>query len=144
METKKRTIRKMNLLSAVEQVVELSKGSQLNDEFYKKAARPLKHLADKLELSKEQCVMMALFIDNSTNSNIRISDFSRYLDCSTTRVIRFLTDVDELVCRGLICSNHSKREITYRVPLEVIEAFKVMRNTYPKTIRVSVVMNFSG
>ena len=27
METKKRTIRKMNLLSAVEQVVELSKGS---------------------------------------------------------------------------------------------------------------------
>ena len=91
METKKRTTRKMNLLTAVEQVVELSKGSHLNDEFYKKAARPLKHLANKLELSKEQCVMMALFIDNSTNSNIRISDFSRYLDCSTTRVIRFLT-----------------------------------------------------
>lgn len=68
METKKRTTRKMNLLTAVEQVVELSKGSHLNDEFYKKAARPLKHLADKLELSKEQCVMMALFIDNSTNS----------------------------------------------------------------------------
>ena len=55
----------MNLLSAVEQVVELSKGSRLNDEFYKKAARPLKHLADNLELSKEQCMMMALFIDNS-------------------------------------------------------------------------------
>ena len=132
METKKRTTRKMNLLSAVEQVVELSKGSRLNDEFYKKAARPLKHLADNLELSKEQCVMMALFIDNSTNSNIRVSEFSRHLDCSTTRIIRFLADVDELVCRGLVCRNHSKREITYRVPLEVIEAFKRNEKYVPK------------
>ena len=132
METKKRTTRKMNLLSAVEQVVELSKGSHLNDEFYKKAARPLKHLADNLELSKEQCMMMALFIDNSINTNIRVSDFSRHLDCSTTRIIRFLTDVDELVCRGLVCRNHSKREITYRVPLDVIEAFKRNEKYVPK------------
>ena len=66
METKKRTPPKMNLLSAVEQVVELSKGSRLNDEFYKKAARPLKHLADNLELSKEQCVMMAAEFKSQT------------------------------------------------------------------------------
>ena len=132
METKKRTTRKMNLLTAVEQVVELSKGSRLNDEFYKKAARPLKFLANKLELSKEQCVMMALFIDNSINSSIRVSDFSRHLDCSTTRVIRFMVDIDELVSRELVCRNHSKREITYRVPLEVIEAFKRNEKYVPK------------
>ena len=132
METKKRTTRKMNLLTAVEQVVELSKGSHLNDEFYKKAARPLKYLANKLELSKEQCVMMALFIDNSINSSIRVSDFSRHLDCSTTRVIRFMVDIDELVSRELVCRNHSKREITYRVPLEVIEAFKRNEKYVPK------------
>ena len=45
METKKRTTRKMDLLTAVEQIVELSKGSHLDADFYKKAARPIKHLA---------------------------------------------------------------------------------------------------
>ena len=35
METKKRTTRKMDLLSAVEQVVELSKGSHLDVDFQK-------------------------------------------------------------------------------------------------------------
>ena len=35
METKKRTTRKLDLLTAAEKVVELSKGSHLNDEFLK-------------------------------------------------------------------------------------------------------------
>ena len=49
METKKRTTHKMDLLTAVEQVVELSKGSHLDVELFKKAARPLQYISDKLE-----------------------------------------------------------------------------------------------
>ena len=48
METKKRTAHKMDLLSAVEKVVELSKGSHLDAEFFKKAARPLKFISEKM------------------------------------------------------------------------------------------------
>ena len=49
MDTKKRTTHKMDLLTAVEQVVELSKGSHLDVELFKKAARPLQYISDKLE-----------------------------------------------------------------------------------------------
>ena len=90
METKKRTTRKLDLLTAVEQIVELSKGSQLDADFFKEAARPIKYLSDKLELTKEQSVMMALFVDHSSDSSIRVSDFSSHLECSTTRIIRFM------------------------------------------------------
>ena len=123
METKKTAKTRMDLLTAVEKIVGLSKGSQLNTEFYRKAARPIKYLKDKMELTKEQAVMMSLFIDKS-NDTIRISDFSEHLQCSTTRVIRLMKDVDELECRGLVNCSRTRSGITYHVPLEVVDAFK--------------------
>ena len=124
METKKRATRKMDLLTAVEQVVELSKGSHLDAEFFKKAAKPIKVISEKLELTKEQSIMVALFIDNSNDSNIRISDLARHLECSTTRVIRLMSDIDELERRGLLCCSRGRSGVSYRVPWEVVEAFK--------------------
>lgn len=124
METKKRTTKKLDLLTAVEKIVELSKGSHLDAEFFKKAARPIKYLAERLELTKEQCVMLALFIDNSNDTSIKISDFARYLECSTTRVIRLMSGIDELERSGLVCCCRDRSGVTYRVPWEVVEAFK--------------------
>ena len=124
METKKKTTRKFDLLTAIEHVIELSKGSHLDVDFFKKAARPLKYLADRLDLTKEQSVMMALFIDHSSDSNIRISDFNSHLECSTTRIIRFMKEIDELEHRGLVYCCRERNGITYRVPMDVIDAFK--------------------
>jgi len=124
METKKKTTRKMDSLTAVEQIVELSKGSHLDADFFKKAAKPLKYLSEKMDLTKEQCVLMALFIDNSSDRRITISDFAKHLECSTTTILRFMNDIDVLEQRGMICCNRSGQEISYRVPLETINAFK--------------------
>ena len=132
METKKRTTRKMDLLTAVEQVVELSRKSHLNDEFFKNAARPLKFIADKLELTKEQSLMMALFIDNSEDSCIRMSQFANHFECTTTRMLRFTKDVDDLVKRGFVYSSRERRSVSYRVPFDVIEAFKKNEKYTPR------------
>ena len=132
METKKRTTRKLDLLSAVEQIIELSKGSHLDADFFKKAARPLKHLAERLELTKEQSVMMALFIDHSSDSNIRIRDFTSHLECSTTRIIRFMKEIDELEKRGLVRCCRERNGVTYRVPMDVIDAFKRNEKYVPR------------
>ena len=132
METKKRTARKMDLLTAVEQVVELSRKSHLNDEFFKNAARPLKFIADKLELTKEQSLMMALFIDNSEDSCIRMSQFANHFECTTTRMLRFTKDVDDLVKRGFVYSSRERRSVSYRVPFDVVEAFKKNEKYTPR------------
>ncbi|MBR5378576.1 MAG: AAA family ATPase, partial [Bacteroidales bacterium] len=64
METKKTVKTKMDLLTAVEMIVDLSKDSKLEPEFFTQAARPIKYISKKMGLTKEQSVLMALFIDN--------------------------------------------------------------------------------
>ena len=126
------TTKKMDLLAAVEQIVEKAKDSKLSSEFYRKADRYIKYVSEKMELTKEQSVMMALFIDNSDDDSISISEFGRFLGCRTTRIIRYMADIDILEKKELVrCSRHDHR-ITYRVPMEVIEAFKRNEKFVPK------------
>lgn len=118
------TRKKMDLLTAVEQIVEKAKGTGLNSEFYRKADRYIKYVSTKMELTKEQSVMMALFIDNSDDTRITISDFGKFLNCRTTRIIRYMSEIDVLEKRELVRCCRDGHSISYRVPMEVIEAFK--------------------
>ena len=126
------TTKKMDLLTAVEQIVDKAKGSGLSKEFYRKADRYIKYMADKLELTKEQCVMLALFIDNSDDTSITISDFSKFLECRTTRIIRCMTDIDVLEKKEYVRCSRNEHRLSYRVPMEVIEAFKKNDKYVPK------------
>ena len=124
METKKTAKTKMDLLTAVEMIVDLSKDSKLEPEFFTQAARPIKYISKKMGLTKEQSVLMALFIDNSVDTNIRINDLADHLDCSTTRVLRLMSDIHELEDRGLVSCSRERCGVAYRVPFEVVEAFR--------------------
>ena len=124
METSRQKQKNMDLLSAVEHIVDKAKDSQLSSEFYRKADKYIKYVSAKLDLTKEQSVMMALFIDNSEDSSITISDFSKFVGCRTTRLIRYMNDIDVLEKREMVRCCRDRRGISYRVPLEVIEAFK--------------------
>ena len=126
------TTKKMDLLSAIEQIVEKAKDSGLSSEFYRKADKYIKYVSERLELTKEQSVMMALFIDNSDDDSISISQFGRFLGCRTIRIIRYMGDIDVLERRELVrCSRYDHR-ISYRVPSEVLEAFKRNERFVPK------------
>ena len=126
------TRKKMDLLTAVEQIVEKAKGTGLSSEFYRKADRYIKYVSDKLEMTKEQSVMMALFIDHSDDTRITISDFSNFLDCRTTRIIRYMAEIDVLEKREFVRCCRDGRHMTYRIPMEVIEAFKKNEKYVPK------------
>ena len=120
--------KKMDLLTAIEQIVEKAKDSQLSKEFYRKASRYIKYVSDKLDLTKEQSVMLALFINRSDDSSIRISELSEDVKCSTIHILRYMNDIDILEKRELIrcCRdlNGYRKSISYRVPFDVIEAMK--------------------
>ena len=124
-EKKTKTTKQMDLLMAVEKIVELVKDSQLSKEFYRKADKYIKYVSAKLDLTKEQSVMMALFINRSDDSSIRISEISEDVKCTTTRILRYMNDIDVLEKRELVrCCRERHRCIYYRVPFDVIEAFK--------------------
>lgn len=75
--------------------------------------------------------MMALFIDNSDDTSITMRDMGRFLECRTTRIIKYMTDIDELEKKELVRCSRS-HQISYRVPIEVIEAFKKNEKYVPK------------
>ena len=133
METKQK--KQMDLLTAIEQIVEKAKDSKLSPEFYRKASRYIKYVSDKLNLTKEQSVMLALFVDNSDDDGFRLKDLSNFLKCSTTRFLRCSNEIDDLEKRGYINSGLDYRDKKkYDVPLEVIEAIKKNEAYKPKDV----------
>ena len=124
--------KKMDLLAAIEQIVDKAKGTGLSAEFFRKADRYIRYVSEVMELTKEQSVMLALFVDYSCDTDITISSFGEYLGCRTSRLLRYMNDIDVLEKRELIRGRHSHDEVTYRVPVELIEALKRNEKYVPK------------
>jgi len=120
----KKEMKDMTLLEAMEHIVALAKGSGLSDEFYNKADEYICFIADKLQLSKRQSVMLSLFVDNSDSRNILASDIAEFLECTTIQIIKCMNDVDGLVCREYIIKRKDDRQLSFRVPTDVIEALR--------------------
>ena len=73
METsKQKETNNLDLLTAIEYIADKAKGSGLSAGFYRKANQYIKYVTEKMELTKEQSVMLALFVDNSDSTNISI------------------------------------------------------------------------
>jgi AAA+ superfamily predicted ATPase len=112
------------LLQHIERIIELAEDSKLNDEFYKKAKTSIRFVAKEMKLSLNQSVIFSLFMENSDDSRICISEFSRFLDCRNIKIISMMNDVDELEKRHLVRCRMDDRRKSYRVPNEVTEAIK--------------------
>ena len=125
---------KMDLLTAVEHIVALAKGSGLSDEYFQKADKYIKYVSKKMELTKRQSVMMALFVENCYDENIKISDFGEYLECGTTRMLQYMSDIDVLEKRELVICSRSGQRLSYRVPMEVIQAFRNDEKYVPRCL----------
>lgn len=120
----KKEMKDMSLLDVMERVVALARGSELSDEFYNKAEEDICFIANKLQLSKEQSVMLSLFVDNSDSRNILASDIAEFLQCTTIQIIKCMNDVDELVRREYILKREDERQLSFRVPIDVIESLR--------------------
>lgn len=125
---------KMDLLTAVEHIVAMAKGSGLKEEFFEKADKYVKYVAKKMELTKRQSVMMALFVENYYDEYIKIGDFGEYLECSKTRILHYMSDIDVLEKRELVICCRSDKRLSYRVPIEVVMAFRNDEKYVPKNI----------
>ena len=125
----------INLLMAIEQIVEKAKDSQLSKDYLRKVAKPLNYMSAKLELTKEQSLMLALFINKSDSNRIELGDLGEYAKCSTARLLKYSNDIETLEKREFIrcCRDlRSHKSISYRVPYDVIEAIKHDRKYAPK------------
>ena len=124
MEVKKRK-NNMNLFTAFEQIVILAENSALSKDFYKKAAKYIKYISQKLNITERQCVMLAMFLENSEYTAVHLGSFAKYLKCRTISLLCYVPDIDELEQRQFIVRSRDFNEAKYyRISAAAVEAFK--------------------
>lgn len=121
---KTQTVAPKSILEAFENIVALAKDSNLDINFYKKAAPYISYASAKLGLTDQQTVLLSLFVDKSEDTSIRISEIAEFIGCTTTRMLRLSKDVDALVDLKYLKLAKTRNSMSYRMPLEVIDSLK--------------------
>lgn len=125
MDMEVKTKNQMNLFTAFEQIVILAENSALSKEFYKKAAKYIKYITKKLNITDRQSVMLAMFLENSEYTAVHIGSFAKHLKCRTISLLCYVPDIDELEKRQFIVRSRDSGEAKYyRISAEAVEAFK--------------------
>lgn len=113
-----------NILESFEYIVELAEDSNLDNDFIEKAATHIRYAARKLKLTSMQTVLLAIFVDRSEDSRIRISEIAKYVGCRTTKILRLADDVDALEARHYLRASRSRKSLSYRVPGAVLKSLR--------------------
>lgn len=116
--------RTRNILDAFEHIVESAQHSNLNTEFFDNASTYIRYASRKLGLSPIQTVLLALFVDQSENTSIRLSYIASYVGCRTTRILRLSSEIDALESKHYLRATRTHDMLAYRVPEAVIRSLK--------------------
>ena len=112
--------KKLRLMQHMEKVVELSKDSKLSKECFEKCKPHTAAISKKLGMTELQALMMSVYIDQSDNESIRISDLAKHFDCRNINVMSYSAEIDGLVEKSYIRRRKRGEQIVYRVPIEVV------------------------
>ena len=113
-----------SILESFEYIVELAEDSNLDNDFFEKAAKHIKYASRKLKLAPMQVVLLAMFVDRSEDSRIMISDIAKYAGCRTTKILRLSDDIDTLESQRYLRASRSRNSLSYRVPGAVLKSLR--------------------
>jgi hypothetical protein len=114
----------IHLLEHIERIVKLSGKKGLSDEYFNKARNHIEYVSKKLHLTPMQTVLFSHFLNKSDNQTILPENIAESLNCSNIQIIRYMNEFDELEKRKFICCCRGNRIVSYRVPIEVINALR--------------------
>lgn len=127
---KKTSVKGMNALQLVEQVVEITNDQE--NLMISNAAKPyVNALSKKLGLTPMQAMLLSVFVDQFNDSRINLQDISHHFDVRPIQVLNVLDEIDALVKRGALMRRKDRDgDVTYRVPNKVLEHLR--RDTLPE------------
>lgn len=117
-----------NILETFENIVEACAKSGLPDELfaaegaYAALAPHLKFASHRLGLTPVQTVLLALFVDRCDDTSIRLPEIAAYCECRNTRILRLSAEVERLEALRYIRASRGSQFVSYRVPLQVLDA----------------------
>ena len=98
-------------ISAFENIITLALYSKLSQEFWQHAEPYINYVTKKQNISNIQAVLLALITEDSINGNrVPISEISNRLNCKNLSLIKYQSELDDLIHRGfIILTTHDYR-----------------------------------
>ena len=122
-EKKEKDVNELTLLQTIERVVELSKDSELDDEFLESAEPELTLLSSRLGVTPVQAVLFSICLDCGPY-RVNYDDLAGHLDMGNVRVLSYGKDLDALVRRRLLRYRDVVEGDSVGVPRDVLKALK--------------------
>jgi hypothetical protein len=131
--TKRREVEEqkaLTLLDAVEQIAEQAQNSALSEAFFKKVAKPINYIVERLQISDKQAMMLALLANFYDEWNT-LSELTEYLGCKRLHLLRYAPELEFLRKNQYIrirASNNSAPAIfkgeAYQITNDALHAIK--------------------
>ncbi len=125
------------IVSHVQIIAEAARASEMKDEFLQAVAPSAKKVAEYLECSEIQAILFCIIFNLNFRSITDISDIGNYLNCSMIRVTTYLKDINVLVEKKIIRSNHGESKKRRR-PISTLNSYEYSVN---KDVFESIIQN---
>ena len=113
------------LLDAIEVIVERAADCGLSCGFYKSVDASLEYLSSRLEMTKNEALLLSVAINMGTDFRITLANIAEYFACSRIKVLKLAKDIDSLVERRYLRRvKMRERETTYTLHYEAVESIQ--------------------
>ncbi|MBE6220133.1 MAG: AAA family ATPase [Rikenellaceae bacterium] len=113
------------LLDAIEVIVERAADCGLSCGFYKSVDASLEYLSSRLEMTKNEALLLSVAVNMGTDFRITLANIAEYFACSRIKVLKLAKDIDSLVERRYLRRVKMRdRETTYTLHYEAVESIQ--------------------
>ena len=113
------------LLDAIEVIVERAADCGLSCGFYKSVDASLEYLSSRLEMTKNEALLLSVAVNMGTDFRITLANIAEYFACSRIKVLKLAKDIDSLVERRYLRRvKMRERETTYTLHYEAVESIQ--------------------
>lgn len=113
------------LLDAIEVIVERAADCGLSCGFYKNVDTSLEYLSSRLEMTKNEALLLSVAVNMGTDFRITLANIAEYFACSRIKVLKLAKDLESLVGRSYLRrAKLRERETTYTLHYEAMESIQ--------------------
>jgi len=123
--------KEMDILDHIENIVEITQKQGI-EKGKLTGKKHINYVAEKLSISPLQTILFSLLLERAASNQILLSEIAESIKCSKVRIIKYITECEELEKKKLIRCSRSTDCISYRVPRDVRESLRKYNEYRPE------------
>ena len=129
----------ITLLSSIEQIAISAKDSALCEKFYKQNAKKILYIAQRLQISEREAVILAIMANfyNEWNS---ISDLAHYVDCHRLHMLYYAAELESLRKKSYVKLNSRSDKERYKISADTLKAIRQNEVPQPLDLKVADIL----